>query len=232
MGQGLLRRLLEVALAATVGVLIGAGVANASPLWYSHGKRLGEGAVVPVTTRGVLTLAVLHTGPSFEVTCHVRDRETVTNPVGGSAGTGEVTEFSLSKCVATNVPCPEGRSAELIAHKLPWLTHLLQEPPGPIKDVIEGIGLELTCNGETPSFRDPFSGTLTPTVTGSVLEFGAESGQLRDPANREATITGTDKLKGPRSDEGERATPITARDPSHEEELEELRAEQEEQHED
>jgi hypothetical protein len=220
MRQALLRRPLAVALVATVGVLIGAGVANAAPHWYSNGKLLKEGAVEPVATGGVLTFAVLNNSPSIKATCHVRDHGTVTNPVGGSAGTGELTAFSLSKCVAATAPCPSGTTIEIIAHKLPWLTRLIPGPP--IRDVIEGIELEVTCSGATPFFRDPFRGDLMPTVGNSVLEFGAGSGELMDPANRKATVTGTDKLNGQQEDqngqqEGENGPPaaekITAKDP-------------------
>jgi FG-GAP repeat len=171
------------------------------PHWYSNGTVIPGGAVEPVATNGVITL---HEGSKATVTCKVKDHETIRNPVGGGAGTDEVTEFALSKCKASPSRCPGNAKTEIIARKLPWLTQLVEVPP--IRDMIEGIDLEVKCgNGVV---LDTYTGTLMPTVGNSRLEFGGGSGELEDAVHNKATLTGTDTLKGPKKD-----TKITAKAP-------------------
>jgi hypothetical protein len=162
-----------------------------TPWWYSNGKLLKEGEAESVTTSGTLTTRV----GEFTTKCKVHDKEIIENPIGGGAGTDEVTEYVLSGCAAKPTPCI-GTKQEIVAHKLPWLTHLTYGPP--IKDVIEGIELEVKCGG---ALLDTFTGELAPTVGTSKLEFGAGSGALEDPGKTKATFTGTDKLIGPPGDE-------------------------------
>jgi hypothetical protein len=73
--------------------------------------------------------------------------------------------------------------------------------------VLEGVELQLTCSIGT--LTDSYTGTLMPTIGGGVAKFGAGSGELRDHANRKATVTGTTRLEGPRG-----AEEITAGDRS------------------
>jgi hypothetical protein len=126
----------------------------------------------------------------------VTDKGTVTNPVGGGAGIDEITAFAGKNCLATPNPCPAKAKPELIAGKLPWLSHLVLVPP--IKDVIEGVEIEVKCSNGT--LLDTYTGTLTPTVGSSVLEFGAESGELEDAEGNKATISGTLTIEGPHKD--------------------------------
>jgi hypothetical protein len=161
------------------------------PWWYSNGKLLKEGEVEPVTTSAALTMR------SGETTtkCKVRDKETIENPIGGGAGTDEMTEYVLSGCATKPSPCV-GTKEEIVARKLPWHTHLTYGPP--IRDVIEGIELEVKCGG---TLLDTFTGELSPAVGKSKLEFGAGSGALEDGLKNQGTFTGTDKLTGPPGDE-------------------------------
>jgi hypothetical protein len=165
-----------------------------NPHWYSNGKLITQGTVEPVTTGGALTFTVAPGG--FTGRCMVNDKETIENPVGGGAGTDELTQYVLANCSAKPSPCPNGQ-LNIVAHHLNWLTHLVPGPP--IRDVIEGIDLEAKCSNG--AFLDTFRGTLMPTIGNSVANFGAGSGELRDPANRKVTVTGTDSLQGPIGDE-------------------------------
>jgi hypothetical protein len=161
------------------------------PHWYSNGKLLNEGEPEPVTTSGTLVSKV----GEIKTTCKLKDKEIIENPKGGGAGTDEMTEFVLSGCKAAPSPCPGKTKLEIEAHKLPWATHLTAAPT---RDVIEGIELEVRCSG---SLLATYTGTLTPTVGSSTLEFGPGSGELAGSSGVSATITGTDKLKGPAGDE-------------------------------
>jgi alpha-tubulin suppressor-like RCC1 family protein len=159
------------------------------PHWYSEGKRTAEGEVVPVATSATLSFDV--PGVSAPVKCKVKDRETVTNPVGGGAGVDEVQEFLISGCTTKSSPCP-GSKLELIARALPWLTHLLPGPP--IVDVIERADVEARCSNGT--VLATMQETLTATVGSSVLDLST------------GFMTGADKLTGPAGD-----LKITARTP-------------------
>ncbi len=160
--------------------------------WFSNGKLLAEGERESVATSGSLAAQVAETTTK----CKVKDREIVENPKGGGAGVDEMTEYVLTGCVAKPSPCPAKVKEEIIARNLPWLTHLIQGPP--IRDVIEGIELEVLCGGSPVA---TFFGQLMPKVGKSTLEFGAGSGELEGPGGVKATFTGTDKLKGPPGDE-------------------------------
>ena len=162
------------------------------PWWYSNGKLLKEGEKESVTTTGVTTAHVGETSTK----CKVKDVEQIENPVGGGAGVDLMQEYIVTGCAAKPSPCPAKQKVEIIAHGLPWHTHLVGGPP--IRDVIEGIELEVLCSGKP---LDIFTGTLSPLVGNSVLEYDAGSGSLFDPLKNPATFTGSDKLKGPPGDE-------------------------------
>jgi len=187
---------------------------EAQPRWYSNGTLIPEGQVEPVTSSGELTLQV--PGSKLSVTCKVKDKGTIVNPAGGGAGTDETTEVAFSNCSGkaspcssgrtswcckkkTSSPCEKGRRIELVPLGGSLRTHLVAVPGQPVRDVIEGVVLEVRCSNGT--VLDTYSGTLTPAVGKSVLEFGAGSGELEDQTGGKATLTGKDWLKGPKGDE-------------------------------
>jgi hypothetical protein len=167
-------------------------VTAANPRWYGNGRLLKEGQLVPVTTSGTLTVTNVQ-GGEFTVRCAVKGRETIENPVGGGAGRDELEELAFSNCSAKNVACPN-EQAEIVAGSLAWPSQLIPGPP--TRDVLEGVELQVTCG--IGAFPDSYTGALMPTIGASVAKFGAGSGELRDPANRKATVTGTTRLDGPR----------------------------------
>lgn len=171
-----------------------AAQAGSTPHWYSEGKLI-VGEAVPVKTSGKLTFDLTQFGAT--VTCKVKDTETITNPATGAPGTDEMTTFKLSGCAT-----PKGAvsicktTIEVIALGLPWKTHLVVEPPPTIRDVIEGVVLEFRC--KKGMSYGTFSGTLSPKVGNSVLEF--EGGAALSGEFGTVTVTGNDKLKGPLGD--------------------------------
>jgi len=184
------------------------------PHWYSNGKLIPEGEVEPVSSSGELTLQV--PGSKLSVSCKVKDNGTIVNPTGGGAGTDEITEVVYSNCSGkaspcssgrtpwcckkkTSSPCEKGSRIELSAPGGPLRTHLVAIPGQPVRDVIEGVVLEVRCSNGT--VLDTYEGTLMPTVGNSVLKFYAGSGELEDLAAGKATVTGADWLKGPKGDE-------------------------------
>jgi hypothetical protein len=80
----------------------------------------------------------------------------------------------------------------------PWSTKLLAGPP--IRDEIAGVETTITCTA--PSSKvDVLIGSLTPEVGHSTLAFGAGSGELKESGGSgKATVSGTDKLRGPTKD--------------------------------
>ena len=167
----------------------------AQPHWYSNGKRIAGCVAEPVATKGTLTF--LYVAPEAKTEsafhCKVTDKEVIENPAGGGAGIDQLTEFVLSGCKGKPSPCPKRTKLEVIAHMLPWATHLIPGPP--IRDVVEGIELEVKCSDGT--VLDTLTGELMPRVGNSVLEFDAGSGELMGPGGSKMTVAGTDKLKGP-----------------------------------
>ena len=99
-------------------------------------------------------------------------------------------------CKAAPSICPKKTKPEVIAQKLPWPTRLLGGTP--TRDAIEGIELEVKCSNGTVLYT--YTGTLAPEVATSSLEFDAGAGELEGPLMSHATITGVDKLKGPKKD--------------------------------
>jgi len=196
--------------------------ARAAPHWYSNGKLIKEGEVVPLTTTSnALKFHVSGSDYDIKLQCALRDQETITNPTGGGPGTEEVTEFALSGCSGTNKPervteplCPAGVEPEVITEGLPWLSRLIPGPP--IRDeIVAGPGVSGEAIVLAPrclvlgnyQYFDLFSGILIPTVGNSVLTFGTAV-ELRDIHEHIVTVTGKDKLKGPPGDQK-----ITAQDP-------------------
>lgn len=107
-----------------------------------------------------------------------------------------MTELALSGCTSKPSPCPTKTKVEVIALNLPWKTHLIAGPP--IRDVIEGVDLQVRCGG---GVVETLTGTLEPEVGKSVLEFGTGSGSLMTETKATATVGGSDKLTGPKGDE-------------------------------
>ena len=190
------------------------GAPTPKPHWYSNGALIPEGEVEPVTSSGELTLHV--PGSNLSVTCKVKDKGTIVNPTGGGAGTDETTEVVLSYCSGkaspcssgrtswcckknSSSPCPKGTKIELATPQQALRTHLVATPGQPVRDVIEGIVLEVRCSNGT--VLDTYTGTLAPAVGKSVLKFDAGSGELEDPNGGKATVSGSDWLKGPPGDE-------------------------------
>ena len=180
------------------------------PHWYSNGTLIPEGQVEPVSSSGNLTLQV--PGSKLSVTCKLKDEATIVNPAGGGAGTDETTEVVFSSCSGkaspcssrktswcckkkSSSPCEKGSRIELSSPGGPLRTHLVAVPGQPVRDVIEGVVLEVRCSNGT--VLDTYKGTLMPTVGNSVLKFDAGSGELEDPAGAKATVSGADWLEGP-----------------------------------
>ncbi len=197
------------------------------PHWYSCEKRLGTGEFrdpictkaappkefewirlvesvpVVVKTKGTLELA--------GITCKVNDGGVAENPLGGGAGVNIVTKVVNTECKG-KCPNPEvtalhgGAPLSLINA---WPSVLEEKVAGEIRDNISGIELVVLCEvSGKKEVVDVFSGSLTPKVGSSVLEFGAGSGELEDPAKNKARVVGNDEIEGPAGDVG-----ITAKTP-------------------
>ena len=172
--------------------------------WYSDGKLICE--PVSVSTKGKLTLDVR--GGESMVSCKLTDSETLENPADDGLGEGDVTSFLLSHCKSTGARVCEKKETLEVTANPPWATKLLATTP--IRDEIPDAEFTLSCrNGAQEATVEELSGTLTPQVGDSVLEFASGSGELSDSADSHtATVSGTDKLKGPKKD-----TKITAVSP-------------------
>lgn len=221
-----------VPLFAVAAFAVMPAVAQAQPHWYScqsgHKEfknalcteassagpfgwvRIAENKPVTVTSEGSPTLT-LH-ALAKEITCGVKDKGTITNPTGGGAGINSITEFENKECVAAPTAiCAAGEVLTVVASRggnplsatNEWPSTLLAGPP--IRDEIREIEIKIECNGVV---EDVFTGTLTPKVGSSVLEFETGSGELVDPAGNKGTVSGKDDTKGPAGDVG-----ITAKNP-------------------
>ena len=181
---------------STVYVFTGEA-APPTPKWFGEGHLIGEGQKVSVATTGSLTLRLIHQAGEPKTKCKVTDTEIIENPPGGGAGVDEITAFALSGCATSTTLCPGKLS--FTALNLPWRTHLVAGPP--IRDSIEHIELSGVCEAPREVLR--LEGTLMPTVmpttAGSQLDFTTGSGELGGNYGP-ATVTGTDKLKGPKGD--------------------------------
>ncbi len=184
----------------------GAEEVEHEPHWYSDGKRIAEGTPEHVVTSGTITMNTT-SSKATTVTCPWTDEEVVENPVGGGAGTDEVTEL-LTKGCKILPKCPTGTKLVVAAvpSSLSWPSELLAGPT--IADEISGIAIEVKCEG-IGGFALTYSGTLAPEVaSSSALVFSVPSGLLLGSYSTTATLSGTDKLKGPTGD-----TKVTALDP-------------------
>ncbi len=170
------------------------------PHWYSNGGLITPGEKVTVATSGTLTFPEAFDAETV-VTCQVTDQETIENPVGGGAGTDEITQLTLSSCfIPPGNPnlCGTG-TPEMKANNIPsWPTVLISGS----RDEITGVELEMKCsNGQ--AFVEKVAGTLTPTISNSVLTFDEGSGALTQvsPYTNPTSVIGTDNLTGPPGDE-------------------------------
>jgi len=150
-----------------------------APHWYRGAHRVQEHEVLPLNSSSIFRYVITsYAGEwplTWTVSCKLKLRGTLENPVGGGAGTNEITTFLASHCSSEPEVCVTGKP-ELIAGKLPWRSQLL--PGSPIRDAIEGIELELRCSG-SPLYT--VTGTLMPTVNRRI-EFGEGSGELENPS--------------------------------------------------
>ncbi|MGO8905781.1 MAG: hypothetical protein ACLQMH_09195, partial [Solirubrobacteraceae bacterium] len=96
-------------------------------------------------------------------------------------------------------PCEKGAKIELASPAGTLRTHLIWSPGQPVRDVIEGVVLEVRCSNGT--VLDTYSGNLMPIVERGYLRFDSGSGELEDQAGNKATLSGKDWLKGPKGDE-------------------------------
>jgi hypothetical protein len=179
------------------------------PHWYSNAEQIVPGEKVAVETSGTLTFTKV-VGGETEVTCELRDHETIENPVGGGAGTDKLGQFALEACfIPAEDPqvCGAG-TPEFKESGLSWPTQLI---PGPM-DEITGIDLELKCSGGL--FLEDLTGSLTPTLSNGVLTFDAGSGSLTQSGYPGTTsVIGTDNLTGPVGDEHITAEELSRRVP-------------------
>ena len=182
----------------------------APPHWHSNCCEIKAGEVVPVTTTGHLTFSTDEVGTQ----CKLNDRETITNPVGGGAGTDEITAFELSDCLPIGIATPcvlEGGVVEInpVPGSLPWKTVLREHLPF-VVDEIQGVALNVECNsGGVKTVVEPLTGTLSPEMPSgeSLLEFTTTTGTLAGSPFGTTVVTGEDKLEGPPGDRTITSTP-------------------------
>jgi hypothetical protein len=136
-----------------------------------------------VLTKGVLTLSASEL--LLKIKCEVKDKGAIWNIAG--EGKDSIVEFANSNCVTNEGMCltPEIKAVQ---GSLPWPSHLIQGPP--IRDVIEGIEVEIRCSG---ALADIFEGTLEPEIseTNGTATFGTGS-VLKDAVGHKGEVTGTD----------------------------------------
>ncbi len=189
---------LALGAALSVGVLAaGSAQAGPTPHWFSDGMLI-SGNPVPVKTSGKLEFDFTQFGVT--VTCKVADAETIQNPASGGPGTDELTAFRVSMCKESRgAPAPLCKAPtkmEVVALGLPWKSHLVSEAPV-VRDVIEGVVLEFKCTKGGMNYG-PYTGTLSPKVGNSVLEF--EGGAGLSGTFGTVLVKGKDKMTGPKGD--------------------------------
>ncbi len=183
-----------LAAAATVALAPAAAQAAGEPHWFSDGKLIAN-ETVSVKTHGAITFHVPQFGDM--ITCKVADTETIENPAAGGPGIDQMTAFKLSGCKqGPGEPIPCATKMEVIAHGLPWKSHLEESGGPPVRDWIEGIQLEFRC--KKGAVFGTITGSLNPKVGNSVLEF--EGGTTLVGPFGPVTVTGLDKLYGPAGD--------------------------------
>jgi hypothetical protein len=193
----MLRRTVLVACFLAVFAVTAATAQAAGPHWTWGPKPTEEipaGKAVPITTEGTLTFTVTTTAAKkpLKSKCTIVDRELIENPLGGGPGIDEMLSFSITGCTG-KAACSTGALIAFNAVGFPWLSALL--PGTPPIDEIKGVEIQEQCSGATLS---TYTGTLSPTVNGSALNFaGPASGTLEDALKNKLTLKGKDKLKGP-----------------------------------
>jgi len=166
--------------------------------WYQAGTILQAGHPQLLKTSGTMTVTLYG---RESITCTLRDRETIENPVGGEAGVASVSEFTLKKCtvISLNI-CSRGEKLELNPVNLPWTGALRTGPP--ITDELAGLQVNVECKRAktgTKRVYDVLTGTLNPEIARDALEFGGAAGELSETLGLgRGSITGTDTLKGPK----------------------------------
>jgi hypothetical protein len=220
-----------VALAATALACwaSSAATAQAAPHWYAEGRLVSGTVRVSSVHRGEMSVHL----PTVTLECqpHVT-AGSVTNPPGGEAGVGELSETKASKnrpiafCEATREGPPGCSSIYHIkASTLPVRTHLaIESSLAGVRDVIEGTPLRLECELETVRERfaevGVITGALKPKVGHGQLEFEGEGTSVElfkenaevwgtESGHNEvvtATLTGAVELRG----KGRRNRTITA----------------------
>ncbi len=168
---------------------------SATLQWHGQGQVFAEGAPQLVTTKATLTL---HLANHTTVACKAKDKETIENPLGGAPGIDHTTELTFSGCKASPTVCVRGEKLGVVPGGLPWASELLVGPP--IRDHIAGVELKIECSTRkgVKTGYDVLTGALTPEVGNSIFEFASGSGELAESLGGKATITGQDKLKGPK----------------------------------
>ncbi len=189
------RRIVFVACLVAAFAVTSAAAQAAGPHWIWGPKKVEEipaGKPVPITTEGTLTFVVTPiSGKPLKTKCKVEDRELIENPIGGGPGVDTMTAFVISGCTG-KAACSTGALIAFRRPALPWASELLAGPP--IRDEIKGVEIQEQCNGLVMS---TYTGTWTPEVKGSNLQFGPGSGTLEDAFKNKLDIKGTDKLIGP-----------------------------------
>ena len=171
---------------------------EAEPHWYGDEVRLPEGLSVLVTTKGKLALQLEGT---TALTCKASGSETIENPLGENegAGVGKITAFALSGCkeASKGSICTKGEKLGVASDGLPWSSELLAGPP--IRDIAK-VELTVQCaKGTVRRTFDVLTGSIKPEVTAtSALQFAMGSGELSQSLGGKATISGEDKMKGPK----------------------------------
>ncbi|MCW3033720.1 MAG: hypothetical protein QOK19_1720 [Solirubrobacteraceae bacterium] len=192
----MLRRTVLVACFITAFAVTAASAQAVGPHWIWGPKKTEEipaGKPVPVATEGTLTFTVTPvSGKPLKTKCQIEDRELIENPLGGGPGVDEMLSFNISGCTG-KAACSTGALISFQAVGLPWLS--LLQPGTPPIDEIKGVEIQEQCSGAVLS---TYTGTLTPTVSGSALNFGgASSGTLEDAFKNKLTLKGKDKMTGP-----------------------------------
>jgi hypothetical protein len=191
-----------VAAGISASVFVAPGSASVAPRWYADGKLITKH--VHVATKGRLRFKV---GSGFKIAiCDVMDKEVISNPPGGGAGTAEITRFKATGCRQSETPelCgpeapkpPPQRGVTVTARQLPWRSQLVSGENGVVFDEIQAREIDVHCKNE--SFVYVFNkGALYPKVGTSVLEFTElGGGELRgEEGIEDLFVEGIDALEG------------------------------------
>src|SRR5271166_4061315 len=110
---------------AALGAMTAAAQAAGPPQWFSDGAIIPFGAVVPVVTKGTLTVTITPAmgGAETAITCKVKDNENVFNTTS-EGGADEMVAFVVAGCKGRPANCPAITKAKVTAQRLPWRTLL------------------------------------------------------------------------------------------------------------